>query len=95
MSILPVPLPGENSFTSNSKKFMEKVQVKTNHEFKISGNWNKHSRVLQEKFPSLTDADLKFEHGKEGDLLTRIGKRINKKHDEVVNIINKVMETKV
>lgn len=74
---------------------MEKVQSKTNHEFKISGGWDKHSRILQEKFPSLTDSDLKFEHGKEGDLLTRIGKRINKKQEEVANIINKVMETKV
>jgi len=37
----------------------------------------------------LTDADLKFEAGKENELLERIGKRLNKKREELINIIKK------
>ena len=39
------------------------------------------------KFPKLTDSDLKFETGKENELLTRIKSRLCKIHIEVVNIL--------
>ncbi|AEA45050.1 hypothetical protein [Fluviicola taffensis] len=57
--------------------------------FKISGDWAKQSTQLKEKFTQLTDSDLKFEPGKENELLTRVETRLNKKRDEVINIINK------
>jgi uncharacterized protein YjbJ (UPF0337 family) len=57
--------------------------------FKISGNWAKQSDQLKEKFSQLTDSDLKFEPGKENELLQRVETRLNKKRDEVINIINK------
>lgn len=57
--------------------------------FKMTGNWDDQTVVLKEKFPQLTDADLKFETGKESDLLKRIETRLNKKREEVINIIKK------
>lgn len=57
--------------------------------FKITGDWAKQSVRLKEKFNQLTDSDLKFETGKENDLLKRVETRLNKKRDEVINIINK------
>lgn len=57
--------------------------------FKISGDWNAQSKKLKEEFPQLTDADLKFEIGKEEDLLKRVSTRLNKKNEEVVNILQK------
>lgn len=57
--------------------------------FKISGNWTKQSQLLKEKFNQLTDSDLKFEPGKENELLQRVETRLNKKREEVINIINK------
>lgn len=60
-----------------------------NGAFKISGNWAKQSVQLKEKFSQLTDSDLKFEPGKENELLQRVETRLNKKRDEVINIINK------
>jgi hypothetical protein len=39
---------------------------------------------LQEKFWQLTDADLKFETGKEEDLLKRIEIRLKKKRNEIM-----------
>ncbi len=57
--------------------------------FKIT-NWDESSKKLKEQFTQLTDADLKFETGKEHDLLNRIENRINKKRSEVIDIINKI-----
>ncbi|TSJ42048.1 hypothetical protein [Fluviicola chungangensis] len=67
--------------TTNSDKKAES--------FKISGDWKKQSEQLKEKFNQLTDSDLKFEPGKENELLQRVETRLNKKREEVINIINK------
>ena len=68
---------------------MNTDQNKSTVPFKITGNWSEQSKTLKSKFSQLTDADLKFEQGKENDLLTRIETRLNKKREEVINIINK------
>lgn len=72
---------GEKNTNSNSDKKTES--------FKISGDWTKQSEQLKDKFSQLTDADLKFEPGKENELLQRVETRLNKKREEVINIINK------
>ncbi len=68
---------------------MYTTKQKKDEPFKMSGNWDNQARILKEKFPQLTDADLKFETGKENDLLQRIETRVNKKREEVINIIRK------
>lgn len=68
---------------------MENSQNKPAEAFKITGNWDTRSKQLKEKFAQLTDADLKFEPGKENDLLTRVENRLNKKREEVINILKK------
>ena len=57
--------------------------------FKITGNWDTMAKQLKEKFAQLTDDDLKFEAGKENELLNRVETRLNKKRVEVINIIKK------
>ncbi|SMD45386.1 hypothetical protein SAMN00777080_4036 [Aquiflexum balticum DSM 16537] len=57
--------------------------------YQVTGDWGRQSSLLQEKFPELTDDDLEFEEGKEDELIRRLEVRLNKKHDEVVNIIRK------
>lgn len=57
--------------------------------YQMTGDWGRQSSLLQEKFPELTDDDLEFEEGKEDELIRRLEVRLNKKHDEVVNIIKK------
>lgn len=64
-------------------------QKKVTNTFKITGNWNNQSKELKNKFSQLTDADLKFETGKEEDLLKRMETRLNKKREDVINIIKK------
>ncbi|MFZ4784013.1 MAG: hypothetical protein ACOYLH_00960 [Flavobacteriales bacterium] len=74
---------------------MEEAVNKSIEAFKITGNWEKQSKLLKEKYSQLTDADLKFEPGKENDLLKRVETRLNKKREEVINIINKTLPEKV
>lgn len=57
-------------------------------DFKIK-NWDESSKKLKEQFSQLTDADLKFENGKEDELLRRIENKLNKKRPEVIDLINK------
>lgn len=57
--------------------------------FKITGNWEKRTKQLKHKFSQLTDADLKYETGKDEELLKRLGTRLNKGREEVINIIRK------
>lgn len=58
-------------------------------DFKITGNWSDQSKALKSKYAQLTDEDLKFEAGKENDLLKKVETRLNKKREEVINIIKK------
>jgi hypothetical protein len=74
---------------------MKANENKGNEPFKITGNWSKQSNILQDKFAQLTDADLKFEAGKEEELIERVSSRLNKKREEVMNIIKKGQTEKV
>lgn len=58
-------------------------------DFKVTGNWAEQAKTLKEKFSQLTDADLKFETGKETELINRLVTRLNKKSEEVINILKK------
>jgi hypothetical protein len=68
---------------------METPEQKEVKAFEIIGNWDLQSRQLKLKFPLLTDADMRFEKGKEEEFLTRIGLKINKGREEVINIIKR------
>lgn len=68
---------------------------KTTETFKITGDWKNQSKQLKNKYPQLTDEDLKFESGKEDELVKRVENRLKKNREEVVNIIKKVEPTKV
>ncbi len=70
---------------------MDNQVKKAEEAFKITGNWSTQAKALKEKYSQLTDSDLKFEAGKESDLIKRIETRLNKKHDEVVNILKKAV----
>ena len=49
--------------------------------FKITGDWINQSKQLKTKYPHLTDADLKFEPGKEEQLLSRLQSRLHKSRE--------------
>ncbi|PJJ67316.1 hypothetical protein [Chryseobacterium geocarposphaerae] len=61
-----------------------------NHAFKILKNWSEHSKQLKEKYSTLTDHDLKLEEGKEKETLERIGNRLRKNREEVLDILKEI-----
>jgi hypothetical protein len=68
---------------------MDTKQGKSNEPFKITGDWAAQSKALREKYPSLTEADVKLEAGKDNEMLKRVEARLNKGRQEVQNIIRK------
>jgi len=69
---------------------MDSTQNTTGGTFRITGDWNVQSKKLKEKYSQLTDDDLKYEAGKENELLNRVQTRLNKKREEVITILRDV-----
>ncbi|MCD6066144.1 MAG: hypothetical protein K0S33_970 [Bacteroidetes bacterium] len=63
--------------------------------FKITGDWSAQASQLKVQFAQLTDEDLKFEEGKEIELLERMESKLNKNREEVIEIIKKTEAVKI
>lgn len=80
---------------TNQNILKKKMQNKVNHEetrasFKISGDWEKQSCALRTKYPTLSSDDVKFEVGKETELLKRIEDRLTKNREQVIDILTNI-----
>lgn len=53
----------------------------------MKGTWNEVKGKLKQKYGQLTDDDLKFEEGKEDELLGRLQQRLGRSKDEVRKFI--------
>jgi hypothetical protein len=87
--IIQPPFKNKIMDSKQKKKKADAKKLGINEPFAMKGDWNAQSKILQEKFSQLTDADLKFEVGKENELIGRIETRLNKNRGEVMNIIRK------
>jgi len=58
-----------------------------NKTIKITGDWKTQSEKLKNEFSKLTDSDLKYEPGKENELITNLEIRLNKDRKEVIELI--------
>ncbi len=56
-------------------------------ELKLKGNWNEIKGKIKQQYADLTEDDLKYEEGKDDELVGRIQKKIGKTKDEVINWI--------
>ncbi len=56
-------------------------------ELKLKGNWNEIKGKIKQEYADLTDDDLKYEEGKDDELLGRIQKKIGKTKDQVIDWI--------
>ena len=50
------------------------------------GYWNEKKEKLKEKFPMITDEDLRFREGKEKEMMELLGYKLGKTHEELRNI---------
>ncbi len=57
------------------------------------GNWDWQPQKLKLQFGQLTLSDVPFEVGKEEALLSRIGKRLNKKRQDIIDLLNSLRPT--
>jgi uncharacterized protein YjbJ (UPF0337 family) len=56
----------------------------------VISRWNVVKGILKQQYGMLTDDDLAFRHGKEGELIGRLQKKLNKSRSEVMRIIGEV-----
>jgi uncharacterized protein YjbJ (UPF0337 family) len=49
----------------------------------LKGDWNVAKGKLKQKFADLTDDDLRFEEGKEDELIGRIQQKTGKAREEI------------
>jgi len=53
----------------------------------IKGNWNELKGKIKKEYGDLTDDDLKYEEGKDKEMLGRLQQKIGKGRDELVKWI--------
>jgi uncharacterized protein YjbJ (UPF0337 family) len=59
---------------------MDKLQIK--------GNWNIIKGKLKQHYGNLTDDDLRYDEGKEDELLGRLQKKTGESREEILESIN-------
>ncbi len=68
---------------------MSNSQKTSTPAFTIIGNWATRSRLLKSEYIQLTNEDLKFEVGKEEELISRFETRLNKTREQIIEILQK------
>jgi uncharacterized protein YjbJ (UPF0337 family) len=53
----------------------------------VIGYWDKKKEKLKEKFPLITDEDLRYQEGKEKEMIEMLGNKLGKSKLELLNII--------
>lgn len=57
--------------------------------FKMAGDWDMQTKSIRNQHPRLTTLDLRFEDGKEKELIMRMGMRLNKNTADIINILKR------
>lgn len=60
----------------------------------LKGTWNEVKGKLKQTYGNLTDDDLKYEEGKEDELLGRLQKKTGKSKDDLKKWFNSYRESK-
>ena len=54
-------------------------------ELDLKGKWNEWKGKVKQEYAELTDDDLKYEEGKDDELLGRLQQKLGKAREEVVD----------
>jgi len=60
-------------------------------ELNLKGSWNELKGKVKQKYAILTDDDLKYEEGKDDELLGNIQRKLGKTKDEVTNMLSELI----
>ena len=53
----------------------------------LKGYWNEKKEKLKNKYPIITDEDVRFNEGKEKEMIEMLGNKLGKSKQELVSII--------
>jgi uncharacterized protein YjbJ (UPF0337 family) len=56
-------------------------------QLKLRGSWNELKGKIKQQYASLTDDDLKYEEGKDDELVGRLQKKTGKTKEQVIEWI--------
>lgn len=59
-------------------------------DLELKGYWNQAKGKLKERYAELTDDDLKYEEGKEDQLVGRLQEKLGKTKDEVKQMLRDI-----
>ena len=54
---------------------------------RVIGYWDKKKEKLKQRFPVITDEDLRYHEGKEKEMIEMLGYKLGKSKQELLNII--------
>ena len=54
---------------------------------KVTGYWEQKKEKLKEKYPNITEEDLRYREGKEKEMIEMLGNKLGKSKQELLNII--------
>lgn len=54
---------------------------------KVVGYWDEKKEKLKQRFPNITDEDLRYRDGKEKEMIEMLGNKLGKSKQELLNII--------
>jgi uncharacterized protein YjbJ (UPF0337 family) len=54
---------------------------------KVVGYWDEKKEKLKQRFPNITDEDLRYREGKEKEMIEMLGNKLGKSKQELLNII--------
>ncbi|MDF2437954.1 MAG: CsbD family protein [Bacteroidota bacterium] len=57
---------------------------------KLRGSWNEVKGKIKQEYADLTDDDLKYEEGKDDELVGRLQKKVGKTKDEIIDWIQRL-----
>jgi len=59
------------------------------NKLELKGRWNEMKGKLKQQYANLTDDDLKYEEGKEDELIGKIQKKTGRTKEEISEFIQK------
>lgn len=59
-------------------------------QLKLRGSWNELKGKIKQQYADLTDDDLKYEEGKDDELVGRLQKKTGKTKDQVIDWIQRL-----
>lgn len=56
----------------------------------VASRWTKVKSILRQRYSMLTDDDLTFRFGKEGELINRLQQKLGKSRTDIMRILSEV-----